>query len=197
MTPPCFVFVDLETGGPDPLHGEHDPKGQILEIALVAVDNRLNEVAHWTSPIKPLGVDWRVIMPPRVIQMHDGSGLTREINKRTHPLDAKPFDGTPQGGLPTEAEAEAVCIQFMQAYAPGRTSPMCGANVGAFDRRWLKARMAGLEACFTHRCLDSNFCFLADQFFGGQASVKGETRHRALDDARQAIQTVRRFFGAQ
>lgn len=191
MTQPCFVFVDLETGGPDPLHGEHDPKGQILEIALVAVDNRLNEVAHWTSPIKPLGVDWRVIMPPRVIEMHDGSGLTRDIQR--HEPHAVPFA---QGGLPTEAEAEAVCIQFMQQFAPGRTSPMCGANVGRFDARWLKARMAGLEACFTHRCVDTNFAFLTEQFILGKASVKGETRHRALDDCRQAIQTVRRFFGA-
>lgn len=186
-----FVFLDLETGGPDPLHGEHDPKGQILEIALVAVDNRLREMAHWHSPIRPLGVDWRVIMPPRVIEMHDGSGLTRDIQR--HEPHTKPFA---EGGLPTEAEAEAVCIQFMQTYAPNRTSPMCGANVGAFDRRWLRARMPGLESTFHYRCYDTNTFFLSDQFFLGRSSVKGETRHRALDDARQSIQTVRRFFGA-
>lgn len=185
-----FVFIDLETGGPDPLHGELAPGGQVLEIALVAVDNRLNEVAHWHSPIKPLHGNWHSVLPPRVREMHDGSGLTRDIKAGEHIIFGHP------GGLPTEAEAEAVAIQFMQAYAPDRTSPMCGANVGRFDARWLRARMPGLEACFTHRCFDSNFCFLADQFFGGQASVKGETRHRALDDCRQAIQTTRRFFGA-
>lgn len=186
----AFVFLDIETGGPDPLYGELAPGGQILEIALVAVDNRLNDVAHWHSPIKPLHSNWHSVLPPRVREMHDGSGLTRDIKAGEHIIFGHP------GGLPTEAEAEAVAIQFMQAYAPDRTSPMCGANVGAFDRRWLKARMPALESAFHYRCFDSNFAFLADQFFGGVPSVKGETRHRALDDARQAIQTVRRFFGA-
>jgi oligoribonuclease (3'-5' exoribonuclease) len=187
----CWIFLDLETGGPDPLYGGLDPKGQILEIALVAVDNRLNEVAHWTSVIRPSCVDWRIIMPPRVIEMNDGSGLTRDIQR--HEPHAVPFA---QGGLPTEAEAEAVGCAFMAQYAPGRSSPMCGANVGRFDARWIYRRMPRLYGAFNHRCIDTNFAFLTEQFFANAPSFKGETRHRALDDARQSIATLRRFFGA-
>lgn len=184
-----WVFLDLETGGVDPL----DPRAQwaeILEVAVVAVDNRLNEVAHWTSPIKPKCGTWHNVLPPRVREMHDGSGLTRAIKCGEH------YTWPQGGGLPTAAEAEAVCLQFMAQYAPGKSSPLCGANVGRFDARWLRVHMPALHDAFHYRCLDSNFCFLADQFFGGIPSVKGETRHRALDDARQSIATVRRFFGA-
>lgn len=187
----CWIFLDLETTGLDATAGD------ILEIGLVAVDRRLQEVAHWASPVKPSRGD--SLAPPRMVdrvrEMHAGNGLLGElVSERVHLR----FDA---GGLPTCAEAEAVACRFVRQFGPPPdassrpTAIMCGANIGSFDRQWLKVHMPALEAMFHYRSVDTNFTFLSEQFLTGGPTLKGETRHRALDDCRQAIASVRRFFG--
>lgn len=184
-----WIFLDLETTGLDPKGGD------ILEIALIAVDRRLNELAHWHSPVKPFHGDWRSRLEPRVREMHEGSGLLGELHSERIHLK---FEA---GGFPTREQAEAVALQFVAAYgtppyANGSPSVhLCGAKVGGFDRRWLDEHMPKLSEAFHYREVDSNFAFLSELFFTGQSGLKGETRHRALDDARQSILTVKRFFG--
>lgn len=193
--PDNWVWIDLETTCLD----ERSPDAAILEIGLVAVDARLNEVAHWASPVKFFHGDLTdCLRRGGTLELHSNSGLYGELHSspRIH-IDFQ------AGGLPTLAEAEAVAMQFVQAYAPPvlRTdgsvelgSPLCGANVGSFDRAWLRQHMPKLAAMFHYRAYDSNFCFMSEQRFGGWPSVKAETRHRALDDCRQSINTVRKFF---
>jgi oligoribonuclease len=191
-----WIIIDLETTGLD----ERELTAAILEIGLVAVDRRLNEVAHWASPVKPFHGDALSRLPDRVREMHQNSGLLAEL---AGPRSLLQFAA---GGLPTLVEAEAVALQFVAAYgAPPTVYPsgqtranaiMVGANIGSFDRQWLKAHMPRLDAAFHYRSADSNFCFLSEQFLLGGPTEKGETRHRALDDCRQSLATLRRFFGA-
>lgn len=198
--PDNWIWVDLETTCLDERH----PDAAILEIGLVAVDARLNEVAHWSSPIKFHHGDLAACLTRNgTFEMHQNSGLYGElIGERSHLL----FEA---GGLPTLAEAEAVACQFVQTFAPpvflprrdgtgeymAAGSPICGANVGKFDAIWLRAKMPKLAAMFHYRCFDTNAFFMSEQRFGGGPSTKGEVRHRSLDDCRQSIDTVRRFFG--
>lgn len=189
MTQSSWIFLVIESTGLDPKGGD------ILEIALVAVDPWLNELAHWHSPVKPFHGDWRSRLEPRVREMHENSGLLGELLSERQHLK---FEA---GGFPTREQAEAVALQFVAAYgtppdANGRpTVHLCGAKVGSFDRRWLDEHMPKLSEAFHYREVDSNFCFLSELHFTGQSGLKGETRHRALDDARQSILTVKRFFG--
>jgi oligoribonuclease len=194
-----WIVIDLETTGLDP----REPTAAVLEIGLVAVDRRLNEVAHWASPVKPFHGDALARLDERVREMHQNSGLLAEL---TGPRSYTTFGVGSPPGLPTLAEAEAVALQFVAAYgAPPITYPsgqtraeaiMVGANVGSFDRQWLKVHMPQLDAAFHYRSIDSNFCFLSEQFLLGGPTEKGETRHRALDDCRQSLATLRKYFGA-
>jgi oligoribonuclease len=185
----CWIFLDIETTGLDAA------TGCILEIGLVAVDRQLQDVAHWASPVKPPHGDWLSRLDPYVREMHAGSGLLGELTGERGLLK---FEA---GGLPTLAEAEAVACQFVKQFGSppderGRPRAiMCGANIGSFDRQWLRMHMPALEGMFHYRSVDTNFTFLAEQFLTGGPTLKGETRHRALDDSRQAIASVRGFFG--
>lgn len=199
--PDNWIWLDLETTCLD----ERTPAdAHILEIGLIAVDARLNEVAHWGSAIKfPRGDLADVLRRCGTFELHQNSGLYGEL---TGPRAIREFAA---GGLPTLAEAEAVACQFVQTFAPpvmqprrdgqgeymAAGSPLCGSNVGKFDWPWIREQMPKLAAMFHYRAYDSNFCFMSEQRFGGGPSVKAETRHRALDDCRQSIDTVRRFFG--
>ena len=189
MTQSSWIFLDLETTGLD------SKGGDILEIALVAVDRRLNELAHWHSPVKPFHGDWRSRLEPRVREMHENSGLLGELLSERQHLK---FEA---GGFPKREQAEAVALQFVTAYGTPRYangSPsvhLAGAKVGSFDRRWLDEHMPRLSEAFHYREVDTNAYFLLELFITGSSGLKGETRHRALDDARQSIQTVRRFIG--
>jgi oligoribonuclease (3'-5' exoribonuclease) len=191
MSTAHWIILDLETTSLDP----REPNACILEIGLVAVDRRLNEVAHWSSPVKPLRGDWRQSLDARATEMHQNSGLIAEL------LGERAMLKFEAGGLPTLEQAEAVALQFVAAYgAPvsqyGHPQAiMCGANIGSFDRQWLKVHMPKLDQAFHYRSADSNFCFLSEQFLSGAPTEKGETRHRALDDCRQSLATMRKFFG--
>lgn len=175
-----LIFIDIETTGLDP----NAPGVEILELALVAVEPRtLAEVARWSTPIRSrchIG-EW----PPRVVEMHTDNGLLQELRGERAVLA---FDS---GGLPHLHQAEAVALQFMAQFAPDQSSPMCGANVGSFDRQWLRKFMPKLDAAFHYRCLDTNFAFLVESYVFGRAQQKPVCNHRALDDARQSVQTLR------
>lgn len=190
MSDPHWILCDLETPGLDP------ELGQPLEIGLVAVNRRLEAVAEWSAPIKPHHGDWLQRLDPFIVEMHSNSGLIGELRG---PRSLLTFEA---GGLPTLAEAEAVACAFVAQFghppdARGRAQAIiAGANVGKFERgEWFPRWLPKLEALCSHRSLDTNFTFLAEQFLLNGPTEKSETRHRALDDCHQALNGLRKFFG--
>ncbi len=181
-----LIFIDLETNVLD----QNAPGAELLELALVAIDARtLQEIAHYTTPLNARchTGEW----DPDVVEMHSNSGLLQELRGPRALLK------TEAGGLPHVHQAEAVALQFMAQYAPvddrGRgTSPMCGANVGPFDRQWVRKFMPKLDLAFHYRCLDTNDAFLIEQHVFGLVSEKDVCAHRALSDARQSVDTLRK-----
>lgn len=181
-----FIWLDLETTGLDP----RGPNAEILELGLVAVSPRLEVVGHWHSAIRPSPAALaHVQQDARLLRMHSDSGLWGVLLQ-----DAQTMRNTEHGGLPILSAAVAVALQFVQHFAPGATSPLCGANP-SFDRSWLRALAPALADAFHYRHYDTNFCFLSEHWLAGTPSVKGEVRHRALADCMQSINTVRRFYG--
>lgn len=183
-----FIWLDLETNGLDP----HKPDALILEIALVAVDATLTEVAHWHAPISPPS-GFMGTLPPELVDMHSNSGLLGELRGKR---SVEKFEC---GGLPNLAQTEAVAIQFLQAYGPGPDGrggncTIAGANPG-FDLAWIRKHMPTLAALFHYRPFDTNAFFMAQAWLTGTQMVKTGVRHRALDDCRASIDVCRRFFG--
>lgn len=194
MSEPHWILFDIETPGIDP------ELGQPLEIGLVAVNRRLEAVAEWSAPIKPFHGDWLERLDPFIVEMHSNSGLIAELRG---PRSTRTFEA---GGLPTLAEAEAVACQFIAHFGhppitwrDGSVHPqaiIAGANVGKFERgAWFPRWLPKVEAACSHRSLDTNFTFLAEQFLSGGPTEKSETRHRAIDDCFQALNGLRKFFG--
>lgn len=194
MSEPHWILCDLETTGIEP------ELGQPLEIGLVAVNRRLEAVAEWSAPIKPHHGDWLQRLDPFIVEMHSNSGLIGELRG---PRSLLTFEA---GGLPTLAEAEAVACAFVAQYGhPPITwrdgtvkgqAIIAGANVGKFEcAKWIPAYFPKLDAMCSHRSLDTNFTFLAEQFLLNGPTEKSETRHRAIDDCYQALNGLRKFFG--
>lgn len=175
-----LIFIDIESTGLDP----NAPGAEILELALVAVDPRsLVEVACFSTPIKARchTGEWH----PRVVEMHQNNGLLDELRGPRSVLALE------AGGLPHLHQVEAAAVAFVQQHAPDRFSPMCGANVGSFDRQWIRRFTPKLDEAFHYRCLDTNAAFLVDQYVFARATTKAQTAHRALADARASVDTLR------
>lgn len=94
----------------------------------------------------------------------------------------------------TEAEAEQKLLDFMSAWIPEKTSPMCGNTIHQ-DRRFMVRYMPKLEAYFHYRNLDvSTLKELARRWH--PAVAKGVVKrgsHQALDDILESIEEMRYY----
>lgn len=182
MTP--WVWLDYECSCLD----ENDPRAELLEIAMVAVEPRtLRELGAWTTPLKSrvFTGEWR----PEVVEIHTASGLLAELRSGRQHLKLE------AGGFPTVLEAEAQAIGFLGYYGALGQSPICGANPG-FDKAWMRKHMPRLADSFHYRVFDTNFCFQLERFIRGTDDYqKRDVAHRALADCRASIQTLRNFLG--
>lgn len=67
-------------------------------------------------------------------------------------------------------------------------SPMCGANVANFDRRWLSMHAPAFESMFHYRNIDvSTFRAFATSIGFGAALPPKRDEHRALSDCEDAL----------
>ncbi len=165
-----LVWIDLEMTGLDP---ERD---RILEIATIITDSRLNIVAEGPNLVIHQAAEVLAGMDEWNVSHHTESGLVERVNASTI----------------MDADAEAETLAFVQQYVEARQSPLCGNTIGQ-DRRFLCRYMPGLEAYLHYRNIDvSTVKELALRWRPSiAASVKKETRHRALDDIRESIHELK------
>jgi oligoribonuclease len=126
-----LVWIDCEMSGLDP------ERERLLEVAMVVTGPQL----------------WPVVPGP-VVVVHQSDALLGAMdawNTGTHTRSGL-VDKVRQSAI-TEAQAEAVLLDFMRQYVPERASPMCGNTIGQ-DRRFLVRYMPQLEAYFHYRNLD-------------------------------------------
>jgi oligoribonuclease len=94
----------------------------------------------------------------------------------------------------TEGEVESMLVDFLVAYVPASTSPMCGNSVHQ-DRRFLARHMPKLESYFLYRNLDvSTLKELArrwrPELLSGLVKVG---KHEALADIHESIAELRYY----
>ena len=174
----AFAWLDCEFGGLDP--ALHD----ITEIAAVVTDYRLVELA---------AAEWKVLARP----------------ERVTPEAARISGWSPEGWL--EAPPLRQVLGELAALLPRcRTVVPAGQNV-RMDVQFLELAYAhcGLPYPFDYHVIDLATLFYAWSLVGGEALpalslrqaaftaglIQGQVPHRAMADARLALETFRHYIG--
>jgi oligoribonuclease len=167
-----LLWVDMEMTGLDPSND------RIIEVAIVVTDSKLNVLAegpviavHQSDEALAKMDDWNT-------KTHGRSGLTARVKESTI----------------SEAEAEALLIEFVSQYVGKGKSPMCGNSI-CQDRRFMANYMPNLEAYFHYRNLDvSTLKELCKRWNPSIAKkfVK-KTKHTALSDIMESIDELRHY----
>ncbi|MDH4394731.1 MAG: oligoribonuclease [Limnobacter sp.] len=167
-----LLWVDMEMTGLDPSND------RIIEVAIVVTDSKLNVLAegpviavHQSDEALAKMDDWNT-------KTHGRSGLTARVKESTI----------------SEAEAEAMLIEFVSQYVGKGKSPMCGNSI-CQDRRFMANYMPNLEAYFHYRNLDvSTLKELCKRWNPSIAKkfVK-KTKHTALSDIMESIDELRHY----
>jgi oligoribonuclease len=176
-----LCFADVETTGLN----ENAPGACILEVGLLVVDVPTFEpVAAFSEVVVP--PCWQTVkrnLPEKVAAMHIKSDLVRNL------------DDAERTGEYRLEDVQRRAAAFVQKWAP-RTldwhTPMAGANP-SFDRRWIEKHMPELGKKFHYRHFEVRTISFLQEWVFGEALV--ESPHRALDDCKQALRSVRAFLG--
>jgi oligoribonuclease len=161
-----LIWIDLEMTG---LYPDTD---RIIEIAVVVTDPNLGN---------------RVEGPVLAIHQSDATLDAMDAwNKGTHGKSG--LIDRVKASTVSEAQAEALVIEFLKAYVPRGKSPMCGNSI-CQDRRFLARTMPTLEAFFHYRNLDvSTLKELAKRWKPEIiAGIKKAQAHTALADVHESI----------
>lgn len=167
-----LIWIDMEMSGLDP------DLNKVLEVAIVVTDAHLNVVAE--APVLVVHQPDEVLnsMDAWNTSTHGRSGLTDRV----------------RASRLTEAEVENTMVEFLSAYVPSATSPMCGNSVHQ-DRRFLARHMPRLEAFFLYRNLDvSTLKELARRWRPELLSgLTKAGKHEALADIHESIAELRYY----
>lgn len=164
-----LAWLDMEMTGLNP---EHD---RIIEVAMIITDSDLNVLAQ--SEVFVIHQPDNIIdhMDAWNTATHNRTGLVARVKSSTL----------------TEAQAEQKLLDFISAWIPEKSSPMCGNSIHQ-DRRFMVRYMPRLEAYFHYRNLDvSTLKELAKRW--NPAIAKGVTKkgaHQALDDIKESIEEM-------
>jgi oligoribonuclease len=167
-----LIWIDMEMSGLDP------DLNKVLEVAIVVTDAHLNVVAEAPVLVVHQPDDVLNTMDSWNTNTHGRSGLTDRVRASTL----------------TEGEVESMMVDFLVAYVPASTSPMCGNSVHQ-DRRFLARHMPKLESYFLYRNLDvSTLKELArrwrPELLSGLVKVG---KHEALADIHESIAELRYY----
>jgi len=167
-----LVWLDMEMTGLDP------ERERIIELAMIVTDNNLELIAE--SPV------WVVHQSDAQLEAMD------DWNKNTHGRSG--LIAKVKASVLDEAAVEAAALEFMQAYVPKGTTPMCGNSIGQ-DRRFMVRYMPKLEDFFHYRNLDvSTLKELCKRWKPEVAKgfVK-KADHTALVDIRESIEELKYY----
>jgi oligoribonuclease len=197
-----LIVLDLETTGLDPQREE------ILEVAAIAVDDKLEEVARFETLVYPKRKLWEI--DEYVRDMHTKNGLLEELRRYNIIADVDRIYGAAGASAKLAAfirqhgvklgkdykERDGKVVEVITINRP----QLCG-NTISFDRAFLKQHMPEAHAELHYRNLDvSSLNEVARRFWPNvyeatkQSKPDGEGKeHRAMWDAACSLAQLRAY----
>ena len=164
-----LVWLDLEMTGLNP------QTDQILEMAIVITDNKLDVIAE--SPEWVFTCDEKILqgMDSWNSETHSKTGLLEEV--RSSSLDY--------------ATGQQQALEFLGKWVAPQQSPMCGSTI-CQDRRFMATNLPKLNEYFHYRNFDVTVFKLAVGYWMSAlpAQAKKNNRHRAKDDILESIEEM-------
>lgn len=176
-----IVFADVETTTVD----ERD--GHLLEVSMIATDDNLVERTGVSVLINPVDTTIDKIEFPLIVrEMHEKSGLIDDL-----------MSGKGKNICDAQMKLHEWVHDEFKEITGLRRIPLAGFSI-AFDRRWLQFHMRELNELFSHRSIDvSSLTELAmrwaPEIYNGRPRPPKGAPHRALDDVRASIATLRYY----
>ena len=165
-----LLWVDLEMTGLDPV------KDRILEVAAIATDMELNEIAHYEATVK---VDEK-LMSHRMVG---------EFWEKNHKSRDDLIAQNENGKDITEVEREL--IDFIDKYF-GEVIYLAGNSVHQ-DRKFIEREMPELNKRLHYRILDVSAWKIYFENALNKKFIKPEN-HRALDDINGSIEELKWYL---
>ena len=165
-----LLWVDLEMTGLDPV------KDRILEVAAIATDMQLNEIARYEAIVK---VSDKIIQSRMVGEFWEKNSATRDalISQNT----------TGQ----SVAEVEKNLLAFIDKYF-GKIIYLAGNSIHQ-DRKFIEREMPELDKRLHYRMLDVSAWKIYFENALNRKFTKPEN-HRALDDITGSIEELRWYL---
>ena len=158
-----LLWIDLEMTGLEP------EKDRILEVAAIATDMKLNEVARMTAVVK---VDEKLMQTRMQGEFWDKNQKTRDA------LFAQNAKGQPVKAV------EGELLDFLDQYF-GKEVYLAGNSIHQ-DRKFIEREMPELNRRLHYRMLDVSAWKIYFENAKRKKFIKPET-HRALDDIEGSI----------
>ena len=167
-----LIWMDLEMTGLDP------EINVIIEIATVVTTASLDVVAE--------GPALAILQPKESMDLMDD--WNQEHHSASGLIDRIASDGV------SEAEAEAMTLDFVSSHVDLGEAPLCGNSIWQ-DRRFLARYMPSLESYLHYRIIDvSTVKELAERLAPAVLDeVVKKGNHRALDDVLESIDELRHY----
>ncbi len=171
-----LIWLDSETTGLSPEQCE------MLEVAIVLTNERLEEIAVYESAIRFRGHidnEW-------ARNQHEKSGLLAECHEAEM----------------TTAEAEQDILRFLRAHGVAAKAGVLAGSSIHFDRSFLRAKMPELDGFLHYRMVDTSSLnelssrFAREVYEKRPTIPKADIPHRALADIRASIGLLRYYLDA-
>jgi oligoribonuclease (3'-5' exoribonuclease) len=194
-----YLFVDLETSGLDPV------MDRIVEVGWMHADGKLRRLTTTSyAVVRPVGAALdRIMTQPVVRDMHEKTGLLRELEYRT---DLPLLQGVETSMLEELDQIEAAYQKFRASLSSEELLDpdisdhievvLAGKNV-YFDKGFIDRHMPRLAARLSHRTFDeTSLKYMLDALGIGINVVADEVahglmQHRAGYDVEMSFTTMR------
>ena len=165
-----LLWVDLEMTGLDPA------KDRIMEVAVIATDMELNEIATFEAVVR---VDEKLMKSRMVGDFWEKNHVSRDA------LQAQNSEGKPV------SEVEKELLDFIDQYCANEIY-LAGNSIHQ-DRKFIEREMPTLNARLHYRMLDVSAWKIYFENALNKRFVKPEN-HRALDDINGSIEELKWYL---